>query len=369
MRRSFRTWPVAAVVVVVGLAGLSRTGRTADMGPVGPADDRVDRYVTQQMAKHHIPGLSVAVVQQGRVVHLQGYGQASAELGVQATADTVYHLASATKVVAGVVAMLLVQDGKLSLDTPVTELLPGLPEGWKSIRVRHLLSHTSGIPDVSKHPAWAGMTPEKQQTASPRDIARLLTERPLTFPAGDDWSYGQAAFALFGLIVEMVSETPHPEFVDGRILRPLGMRSTAFGDSLVPVDGRPSTLYNRESGGLRNWVYQYPPWVYPAAGLNSSATDLIALLIALDSGKLLRPEGLDALWAPVRLNSGQTRQYGLGWSVGDYRGRRVVGHEGGGHAWVAHFPDDHLSVVVLCNLNGCRADEIQYGIADLYLAQ
>jgi CubicO group peptidase (beta-lactamase class C family) len=117
---------------------------------------------------------------------------------------------------------------------------------------------------------------------------------------------------------------------------------------------------------LRGWVYPFSVRDYPAAGLNSSAADLAKFLIALDAGKVLRPESLRALWSPVRLNDGAEKGYGLGWTVGEHEGRKVVGHEGGGAIWVAHFPDEHLSVIVLCNLNGARADEIQYGIADLY---
>ena len=94
---------------------------------------------------------------------------------------------------------------------------------------------------------------------------------------------------------------------------------------------------------------------------------VIPFLIALDSGKVLKPESLQVMWSPVRLNNGTEKGYGLGWTVEDHKGRKVVGHEGGGAIWVAHFPNEHFSVIVLCNLNGARADEIQYGIADLYL--
>jgi CubicO group peptidase (beta-lactamase class C family) len=93
------------------------------------------------------------------------------------------------------------------------------------------------------------------------------------------------------------------------------------------------------------------------------------LLIGLDAGKVLKHESLNALWAPVKLNNGTEKAYGLGWTVDEHNGHKVVGHEGGGSTWIAHFPSEHLSVVVLCNLNGARADEIQYGVADLVLGR
>jgi CubicO group peptidase (beta-lactamase class C family) len=99
-------------------------------------------------------------------------------------------------------------------------------------------------------------------------------------------------------------------------------------------------------------------------------------LSALEAGKVLKRASLEEMWTPMRLNDGTELRlggggasYGLGWTVDEHKGRKVVGHEGGGAAWVAHFPSERLSVVVLCNLNGARADEIQYGVADLYLGR
>jgi CubicO group peptidase (beta-lactamase class C family) len=90
-------------------------------------------------------------------------------------------------------------------------------------------------------------------------------------------------------------------------------------------------------------------------------------MIALNAGKVVRKESLDEMWAPVELNNGTQKPYGLGWTVDEYKERTVVGHEGGGAIWLAHFPKEQLSVVILCNLNGARADEIQYAVADFYL--
>ena len=94
---------------------------------------------------------------------------------------------------------------------------------------------------------------------------------------------------------------------------------------------------------------------------------LAKILAALDRGKVLRPESLQAMWSPVKLSDGTEKGYGLGWTVEKYKDHKVVGHEGGSSAWVAHFPEEHLSIVVLCNLNNSKADEIHYGVADLYL--
>lgn len=150
------------------------------------------------------------------------------------------------------------------------------------------------------------------------------------------------------------------------LLTPLGMSATRYGSTHDVVMGRNATTYNRSAGTLRNWIYTYAGR-FPAAGLNTSAADTARFLAAFDQGRILRPETLKELWTPARLNDGKTSNYALGWSVSEHRGMRVVGHEGGGHAWIAHFPEQHLSVAVLTNLNGMRDDTIQYRVADVLL--
>jgi CubicO group peptidase (beta-lactamase class C family) len=223
--------------------------------------------------------------------------------------------------------------------------------------------------DPGGSPAWAALPQERQYKAKAQEVIGMVAQMPLAFTPGNQFSYHQSSYLLLGMIVEKLSGKTYTDFLAQRVFQPLQMKATAFGDTTIVVRGRMPTLYNRDTGELRNWVYSYPPWVYPAAGLNSSTGDLGRLLLALDSGKLLKPESLELLWTRMTLNSGKSAGYGLGWDVNEHRKRRVVGHEGGGSAWVAHFPKERLSIIILCNLNGARADEIQYGIADLYLRE
>ncbi len=125
------------------------------IGLLRPASaDRVDDYVKAQMAQAHIPGVSVAVVQAGRVRLMRGYGLASVELNVPATPDTVYELLSITKQFTATAILMLVEDGKLALDDPISRYLPDTPPAWNAITVRHLLTHTSGLTDYTDAPGW-----------------------------------------------------------------------------------------------------------------------------------------------------------------------------------------------------------------------
>jgi CubicO group peptidase (beta-lactamase class C family) len=327
----------------------------------------VDRYVQQQMSKYCIPGLALAVVKNGEVVKLRGYGLASVEFDIPADTRTVFQIYSTSKVFAGVAVMKLVEDGKLTLDTAVTDVIDGLPPAWSAIRVRHLLSHTSGLPGWRENPRSAGLSEEKKQTLSGEEQIRLVAELPLKFAPGEKFAYHQSGYTLLAMIVAQRAGKPFWKFVEERVFAPLGMTDTRWGDTEVVIARRPATAYNRQSGELRNWVYLFGRDGTPASGLNASIADLSRFLIALDSTAMLRRESLEALWTPARLNDGTKVEYGLGWSLDEHRGRQVAGHEGGGAAWIAHLPTERLSIAVLCNLNGARADEIQYGIADLYL--
>ncbi len=329
---------------------------------------QVDTYIKQQIQKYKIPGLSVAVVRKGRVVKLKGYGVANVEFDVPSDPNTVYQLFSVSKIFAGVAVMKLVEEGRLTLDTPVTDIVPDFPRQWRGIYIRHLLTHTSGLPEMSANPRFACLPEDKKKRVTPEEEITFLAELPLKFQPGSKWSYHLSGYHVLGFIVQKLTKKSYAAFLEERVFAPLGMASTRFGGTEAGViKRRSSTSYNRESGQLACWVYPFNTRDYPAAGLNASVADLAKFLIALDTDKVLSRENREEMWTPVELNNGTEKPYGLGWTVDEHKERKVVGHEGGGAIWVAHFPNEQLSVVVLCNLNGARADEIQYGIADFYL--
>ena len=333
-----------------------------------PLDMKVDAYVKQQIRKYKIPGLSVAVIKKGRVLKLKGYGLASVEFDVPADANTVYQLFSVSKIFAGVAVMKLVEEGKLSLDTPITDIVPTLPREWKAIEISDLLTHTSGLPELSSNPRFACLPEDKKKRVTAEEEIPFLAELPLKFQPGSKWSYHQSGYQLLGLIVQRVTKKSYAAYLDDEVFKPLGMTATKFGGTEAEViKRRAPTSYSRETGQLTGWIYPFSTRDYPAAGLNSSAADIAKFFMALDADKVLKEENCQEMWAPVELNNGTQKPYGLGWTVDEHKGKTVVGHEGGGAIWVAHFPDEQLTVVVLCNLNGARADEIQYGIADFYL--
>jgi len=169
-------------------------------------------------------------LQNGKVLTARGYGLANVEFSVPVTGDTAHQLASATKIFTGTAIMMLVEEGKLSLDDSVVKLLPGLPASWSNVTVQHLLTHTSGIPDWFE--ASAGPRGNiLDLRASRDDIIKKISAEPVEFQPGEKWSYNQSGPVLLAMIVEKVAGRGFEDFLDQRIFKPLAMKTTRFGNS------------------------------------------------------------------------------------------------------------------------------------------
>ncbi len=362
---------------LLGVA-LSRAAVTAQAGAPAQSHRKreLDVYIRRQMQHYKIPGASVVVVKKGSLQVSAGYGFASLEFGIPATPDSVYQIASVTKIFAGTAMMLLVQEKKADLQSPITEIFPDFPNAWNTIKVYDLLQHTSGLPMPSENPRLSQekekrrdrfVGEEQLDNFTADELVHFAAEMPLHFKPGTQWSYNQTGFMIVGMIVKRISGKSFPEFLDERIFRPLKMRSCRFGDSRVIVPHRPPTAYSRQSAALRNWIWPYSTTDYPAAGLNSSAADLGRFFIALQRGELLGNAALQRMWSAALLADGTTARYGLGWAVYELGGKKAVGHEGGGCCWVTHLPREQVTAIVLSNLAGARADQMSNDVAQLFL--
>jgi CubicO group peptidase (beta-lactamase class C family) len=368
---------LASAVLV--LTAATPAAHARGQGARVPSSRALDAYVRREMRRRHIPGLSLAVLRDGRVIKQKGYGLASVELRVRATAATVYQLASTTKVFTGAAVMLLAQEGRLSLDDPVTKLLPELPASWSGVTVRHCVTHTSGLPDA----ALSDETDEVIAPTRPEALVKLAA-LPFVSRPGEKWEYNQTGFMLLGMIIEKLSGLSFEEFLARRFFRPLGMSRTSFGDSDEVVPWR-STLYTRyvleggklvdaPDGRLRTTRFIYPVYLHPGAGLNSTAADMAKWDAALTAGRVLKRPTLALMWTAARLNDGRVFRYdetqmgyGAGWLVDDTPGHKSAGHVGGDATVYIHFIDDRISVIVLTNCQGAGPDDIAGGVAALYV--
>jgi len=326
--------------------------------------DQVDSYIKEQVAKRQIPGLSLAVVRGGEVVFARGYGMANVELSVPATPDSVYELASVSKQFTATAIMLLVEDGKLGLDDPITDRLPNLPEAWGGITVRNLLNHTSGIDEYFQ---TSRLSLRRDYTTD--ELIKLVADLPLRFSPGERWAYTDTNYLILGMIVEKVGGQSLAEFLAERIFQPLGMGATRVNDTLAVIPNR-ATGYDRHGETLRIRDFISPTLAAIGDGeVVSSVLDLAKWDAALDSEVLLKRSVLQQMWTPAKLKDGKPTSYGLGWAIGEQSGHKFVKHSGvvpGFNAHISRFADDRLTVIVLANTTSAGAGVIAMGVASKF---
>jgi CubicO group peptidase (beta-lactamase class C family) len=304
----------------------------------------------------------------------KGYGLASLELKAPATKDTVYEICSNTKQFTAAAIMMLVEDGKVQLDDPITKYFPEVPEAWRGITIRHLLSHTSGIQNHVAVPHWLDVfrTNLAFEASPPRDeLLKMFFKLPLEFQPGETWAYDNTGYYLLGVIIEKASGKSYWQFLDKRIFKPLGMNATRN------TDPRPIVL-NRASGyELKNDHFENRPILLPAiafsaGSLLSTIKDMAKWDAALHTEKLLKKSSLDQMWTAVPTNDGADApfNYGFGWFIDTYHGHRLVQHSGGTPGFssvIYRFLDDKLTIVVLTNHADRILDQLAIDLAGICL--
>jgi D-alanyl-D-alanine carboxypeptidase len=309
--------------------------------------DPVDDYVAAQMRRQQVPGLSLAVVQDGRVVKQQGYGFADLELQVPVTPETVFEIGSITKQFVAAAVMTLVEQGKIDLNEPASRYLSDLPSAWHEVTVRQLLSHTSGIPDFEEILGYgAYRTPTTAQ-----QLISVAAAKPLDFQPGAEWHYSNTGYYLLGLIIEKVSGVPYVPLIEKRILEPAGMTRTRSSTPSEVIAGRASG-YALEDGRLVNRDAIQPTAVGGAGDLVSTTGDLVKWNAMLDAQSVLATESYAQIWSNQSLADGSLSGYGFGWFVSPVRGHRAQEHSGGTAGFssdILRLPDDRVTVIVLTN--------------------
>ena len=330
------------------------------------------------------PGAAVAVLHEGRVVHLKGYGFGNIEAGSRITPGTTFRLASLTKQFTAAAVMLLHERGELEYDDPAARYLPEFSRHARGVTVRHLLQHTSGLADYqalfleagaieTDYPRSAKLGPSRYEPST-RDALDLVCARPLRFAPGDEWEYSNSGYAALARLVETVSERPLPRFLEEHIFRPLGMGDSRLEGVALPEVPGDTLSYTRDDAGFRDIDYTPLNAIYGQDGIYSTAEDLLKWFRALSGGGLLKTEALREAFASGALNVGAKCGYGFGWFVGNSLGLRRVAHTGswaGYKHFVAHYPDQEFTALVLSNFDefdDATRSAAANRIASIYLA-
>ncbi|MCI0339135.1 MAG: beta-lactamase family protein [Acidobacteria bacterium] len=322
--------------------------------------DKVDDYIKAEMEKQRIIGLTLAVIKDGKIIKVEGYGKANAELNIPARPETVYKIGSVSKQFIATGIMLLVNEGKVNLDDKVSKFLEGTPDTWKDITVRHLLTHTSGI--IREAPGF-----QAYKVQNDLDVIKTAYPLPLRFTPGEKWEYCNVGYFTLAEIIHKVSGKSWGDYLSERVFKPLEMNATRITSVTEIVQNRADS-YSWEKDNLQNAGELLA--VRPSGAFLSTALDLAKWDAALYTDKILKQSLREQMWTPVKLNNGTTHPYGLGWELSTASGHKLVHHGGtlsGFRSQFARFIDDGLTVIVLTNTGNARPDSIARGVAALYI--
>jgi len=314
---------------------------------------KVDSIANQVLRTTGVPSASVAVVSHGQLAYAKAYGSAKLEPAVAATSDMRYAIGSISKQFTASAILLLQQDGKLSLDDPVSKFVPGLTRG-NEVTIRQLLSHTSGYQDF-----WPQdyVMPMMLKPATPQSIADRWGKQPLDFDPGTRWQYSNTNYTIAGMVVEKASGMPFFQFVRTRILTPLGLQSASDFDA-SPSAANPTGYLRYALGPLRPAPDAGSGWMWAAGELAMTASDLAKWDISMIRRSLLAPSSYSQLETEVRLKNGSGTAYGFGVGVAMQGGRLMIEHNGEVSGFTAEnmvYPDDSVAIVVLTNQDAAPA--------------
>lgn len=321
--------------------------------------DAVDDLVNAELARQQIPGLALAVMKDGKLAKSAGYGLANVEEKVPVRPETVFRIASVGKQFIATGILLLVEDGKMTLDDRLGALLDDAPPTWAPLTVRQLLSHTSGL--VRESP---GYLPILRQPDI--NVIRAAYPQPLQFTPGEKYQYSNIGYFTLAEIIRRKGGQPWPEFIAARVFRPAQLDATATTDQ--PPRGPRATGYAGKEG---KWTPVTDALaVRPSGAFHSTVLDLAKWDRVLDGDTVLKPSSRKELWTRIRLNNGSMHDYGLGWVVTAKGGRDMIRHGGsqaGFRTEYLRFPKERVTVIVLANADKARPAVFAERVAELFL--
>jgi D-alanyl-D-alanine carboxypeptidase len=336
------------VLHLLVLAGLATVAGPASAIP-SDLESRADA-VLEAAYPADGPGAAVIITERGRVVYARGRGLADLEARTPITPDTVFRLGSITKQFTATVILQLTQEGRLSLDDPLSRFLPDYPAPAARVTVRQLLNHTSGIQSYTGIPGAM----DEANTSRARTTDEMIAwfrDRPMQFQPGTRWAYNNSGYVLLGAIIERVTGRPWHEAVAERITRPLNLASIRYGveEPAIPNMARG---YTGGDGDPRPAQAIHMSVPHAAGALTGTVRDLATWADALHNGRVVNAASYAQMIRPTELPGGRTEQYGFGIGPALIRGRPVIGHNGGIPGFNTesfYAPDDGIFIAVFAN--------------------
>jgi CubicO group peptidase (beta-lactamase class C family) len=330
-------------------------------------EDAVTRIVRAEMAKQHIPGLALLVSRKGTPVRAEGLGLASLEFNVPVTPKTIFQSGSIGKQFTATAVMLLVEEGKIGLEDPLSKYFATAPSWWGAVTIRELLSHTAGFTDYPKDF-------EERKDYTEEELLKMVESIPPAYPPGTNWKYSNLGYVTLGILIHRVTGQFFGDFLQERVFKPLGMSTTRIVSEADIIPNR-AAGYRLDNAEIKN-----QNWVAPSANTTAdgslyfSILDLAKWDAALYTDQVLKESSKHEMWTVTSLSDGKPNQahYGFGWFIESRNGHRVVEHDGrwqGFSTVISRYLDDGLTVAILTNQGNCDPHLIADEVAAVYLAK
>jgi CubicO group peptidase (beta-lactamase class C family) len=381
LARTLASVSLLALIASCGGGGNSTSAPQPNPGAVTnttlAVNASVDSYVQSELQRQNIPGLALVVLQNGKTVYEKGYGYTNLEQMTPTTTGQRFQIGSITKQFVAAAVMLLVEDGKMALDDKISKYLGPVPQGWEAITVRHILSHTSGLPTDPDAAFDRTLNAHGPYTAD--QLLAAYKAYALQSEPGKVYSYSNVGYQLMGVLIEKVTGAFYGDLIQSRIFTPLGLTTARFIEADSPAGSATGYFLqnNKVTPLLMTTLSAGEKAFYrgAAGGIEMGAVDLAKWDASLYTEKILKKSSLDQMWTPgvlIQAGSGYSVNYGLGWFVSDYNGHLKVYHSGGMASFTTdylRYTNDKLSVIVLTNLGSDSSDPetISRAVANMYL--
>ncbi len=367
--------PVAVAVAALLLA-LPSVGETQERGPVVlrlPDPGQVDAVFARFDAPGSV-GCALGVAHQGQLIYKKGYGHANLDWNIPMSPTTAIYVGSISKQFTAAAIALLAHQGKLGLDDDVREHLPEMPHRNPPVTVRQLVHHTGGVPDMYRVMRENGLTTWDQ--FSREEALELLSRQELDFPPGHQYQYSNGGYFLLSMIVQRASGKTLRGYTSEMIFKPLGMRDTHFHDDPVHVVKNRAMSYmpspHAGDEGANHYIQSYQGnFALPGAGgLYTTVEDLVRWDRNFLDNRLGGPDFMEVIHSKGVLNSGEPLDYAFAIREDEHDGLRTLGHGGSFMGFKAHyvrFPEQQLSIWVMCNMGEIVPEDFALRVADVYL--
>src|SRR5579862_6388868 len=358
-------WLSIRIGLILALLCLAPAAAPAQSGLSPETLQKIEKDISSEMSRQNIPGLSVAVVTGGVLRWSNGFGMADLENFVPARAATVYRLGSISKPITAAAVIQLWERGQLDLDSPVQKYCPAFPEKQWPITSRELLGHLCGIHHYLD--TFAENTRHYKSVVEGLDVFK---NDPLQAEPGTEFIYSSFGYNLLGCVVEGASGRPLADYLQQKIFEPAGMRTIQVDDVFKLIMNRTRGYQKLPDGTIANSELMDSSYKIASGGLSSTVIDLAKFAIAMQSGKLVKPESATLMYTPQKTRDGKPTGYGMGWGTVDQDSVKGVAHSGGQSGTSTELfmePDKGFAVAIMCNLEGARLAELAHSITKIVL--